>query len=286
MRILITGAGGLVGGCLAKYFSTENDVSALTHRDLDISVRESVFRRVEAEGPNVVFNCAVIGVDECERFPERAYSVNVAGSRNLAEAATSVNAAVVHFSTNYVFDGSRTEGFYTIRDEPLPINVYGTTKLEGERAVTATCERSFIVRTSWVFGPGKDNFYGGVHRRLRAGEAVEADDEIFASATYVNDLTGRVAEIVRTGRYGVYQVVNSGICSKYDFAVETARCLGMDEDEIRRQVVTNRETELGRMAPRPRYTPMKCLLSGDLGLPPMRDWQIALREYIETDSEL
>ncbi|HEU4887136.1 MAG TPA: sugar nucleotide-binding protein, partial [Thermoanaerobaculia bacterium] len=183
----------------------------------------------------------------------------------------------VHFSTNYVFDGHRTSGLpYTIDDEARPVNVYGVTKLRGEQAVVAANPRAFIVRTSWVFGAGGRNFLSTVAARLAQGERVQAITDTFASATSVTDLVTRVAELVDRGHYGTYQIVNEGICSYETFAREAARLVQSTDDRI--DTVT--ESSLARHALRPRWTPMRCLLSERLGFSPMRPWQESLGEFV------
>src|ERR1700719_1599489 len=142
-------------------------VTALTHRDLDITDAAAVQRTVG--NFDLVINCAVIGVDECERDPTLARAVNIDGPANLARAAKSI----LHFSSNYVFEG-RDERLYAIDDEARPVNEYGRTKLEGERAVLRLNRNGYVVRSSWIFGPGKESFISTVHRRLRAGERARA----------------------------------------------------------------------------------------------------------------
>lgn len=266
MRILITGAAGLVASSLATAYEDE-DVIALRHRDLDITDAGAVDQAVRRADPDVIFNCAVIGVDDCEADPRLAERINVAGPMHLAQAAESAGATIVHFSTNYVFDGRRTDGIpYTTDDEPNPINVYGDTKARGERAVLAVASRALIVRTSWVFGPAKNSFLSTVAARLQGGERVQAITDTFASTTYVSDLTSRTRELVERGAYGTHHVVNDGVCSYETFAVEAARLAGAPETLIDRAT----EASLRRTAPRPRWTPMQCT-------PPLRPWQEALR---------
>lgn len=276
MRILITGAAGLVGSHLASVYRDE-EVAALRHRDLDLTDAYAVEQAVQRLLPALIFNCAVTGVDDCEADPALAQRVNVDGPASLARAAQRTGAAIVHFSTNYVFDGdtaARTS--YTIEDEARPINVYGVTKLEGERAVTAAATRAYIVRTSWVFGAGKDSFLSTVADRLVRGERVQAITDTFASATYAGDLVTRVARLIERGQPGTYHVVNEGVCSYESFARTAARLAGVSEEGI--ETVT--EESLRRPAARPRWTPMRCLLSERLQLEPMRSWQEALAEYL------
>lgn len=284
MKIAVTGASGLVGQQLqrhwARNFAEQCEVRALSHADLDITDEAAVKRWCDHERPNLILNCAVIDVDRCEREPALAQAVNVDGPRYLAEAAAALGGEVVHFSTNYVFDGCTHGRVYTQADETEPINVYGKTKLAGEQAVLAANPRSYVVRTSWVFGPGKESFLATLPRRLRAGQRVRAITDVWASATYVVDLVERVAELLARRHYGVYQVVNDGTCSYREFALETARLVGLTEAETAAQLEAVSEDHAQRLAGRPRYTPMRCQLTAELGLPPLRNWRAALAAYV------
>ena len=281
MKIAITGAGGLVGQHLARSFANNCEVRALLHTDLDITDGAAVRNWCAAERPTLIINCAVIDVDLCERDPALAQAVNVDGPRHLATAAADIGAEILHFSTNYVFDGRAPGRVYTQSDDALPINSYGRTKLAGEQAVRAANSQSYIVRTSWVFGHGKQSFLATLPQKLQAGERVRAITDVWASATYVNDLVLRVAALVAHKRYGVYHVVNSGVCSYHDYALECARLVGLDDAGIANLIEAVSEDEARRAAERPRYTPMQCSLSAELGLPPLRDWQAALAAYVQ-----
>jgi dTDP-4-dehydrorhamnose reductase len=278
MKVVITGAGGLVGGCLARRFSSLHEVLAPRRAQLDVTDAAAVGRFIDEERPQLVVNCAVLGVDECERDPEAARVVNVEAPRALAAAAAEAGAEFLHFSTNYVFDGEGREP-YDERDEPRPVNVYGRTKEEGERAAFEANPRSYVVRTSWVFGAGKESFLSTAYRELSAGRGVRAISDTWASVTYVEDLAARVEEVVGAGRHGLYHVVNEGVCTYEDFALEAARLAGLDGEEAARLVETVTEAEVRRPARRPRYTPLRCTAAAELGLPPLRHWREALAEY-------
>ena len=287
MRILITGAGGLVGGALARHLETEHEVSALRHANLDITNRADVDRIVRVRRPEVVINCAVIQVDACELDPYAAHRINVDGPVNLAEAAAEIDAEFMHFSTNYVFDGRITgREPYTYEDATNPINVYGRTKLEGEIGVAAKLRRTYIVRTAWVYGPGKPSFLATVPGKLGRGEAVEAITDAFSTTTYVVDLATRVSQILERKSYGIYHVVNDGMCSYYEFACEAASLVGLSRADAERLIVKRSEQELKRPAPRPLWTPMVCRLSEQLGLEPLRNWREALRAYVATTARI
>lgn len=275
MKIAIVGAAGLVGSEFARQLASDHHVRPFTHAEIDVTDRESTTRQIFALRPELIINCAVTGVDYCEREPELARAVNSRGPENLAKAAAAIDASLVHFSSNYVFDGERKDGGYTVEDPPRPLSIYGRTKVEGERAVRAATNRHFIVRTSWVFGPGKNNFLSNVPQSLLAGDEIPAITDVVASATYVCDLVERSLEIVSRGKCGTYHVVNSGLCSYLEFVQESARLLGL---KPKIKPVTLGELQLP--AARPYYSPMSCKESEVLGLAPKRAWQAGLADFI------
>jgi dTDP-4-dehydrorhamnose reductase len=286
MKILITGGAGLVASHFARRFGRDHQVLALTHRDLDIADSESVHRRVADFRPDLMINGAVIQVDEADEKPADAQSVNADGPRFLAEAANRTGAEIIHFSTQYAFEGEPVgRSPYTIDDEARPVNHYGRTKLAGEDGVRNACERSYIIRTSWVYGSGKNSFLCTVHDDLRTGKPVRAIDDIWSSTTYVGDLIERCLEILNRRRYGTYHVVNDGVCTYYEFALEAGRLAGLTRARIDALIEITHERDMKRAAARPRYTPLRCLLSEELGLPPMRDWKAALAAYVKASTE-
>jgi dTDP-4-dehydrorhamnose reductase len=286
VKVLITGAAGLVGSHLARRLTRDHDVLALKHSDLDITDHDAVQRRIASAKPELVLNCAVLQVDESEQHPARAQAVNADGPRLLAEAASAVGAELVNFSTQYAFEGEPLgRASYTIEDEPHPVNVYGQTKVAGEAGVREACARSYIVRTSWVFGRGKASFLCNVHNDLRAGKKVRAIDDVWSSTTYVEDLIDRVELIITKHRYGTYHVVNAGVCSYYEFALEAGRLLDIDPPRVSSLIEITHERDMKRVAARPRYTPLRCTLAEQLGFAPMRDWRDALAAYVKADLE-
>ena len=278
MRILVTGAAGLVGRALVEHCSASGDeVLAYDHRGLDIGDASAVQNVLGERRPEAIVNCAAwTDVDGCERDPAKAERVNALGPENLARAAGDVNAVLVTISTDYVFDGAK-EGFYTQRDQPSPISVYGKYKLEGERRAQAAHARTIVVRSGYIFGPGGKNFLSTLISRAERGETLKAIADYSGTPTYGHDLAVRLRELAVLDLPGIYHVVNDGDGASFEsFAREALRLAGLDDARL--EVV--RGDSLGRPAPRPHNSRLKCLLSPALGLAALRPWQAALADLI------
>ena len=278
MKILITGANGLVGRALVKECSGRgDDILAYDHKALDIGDPRAVETIIGEQRPDAVINCAAwTDVDGCESDPDRAQRVNALGPENLARASRNAGAVLVTISTDYVFDG-RKDGFYTQRDQPLPISVYGNSKLEGERRAQLAHARTIVVRSGFIFGPGGKNFLSNVVSLAKRGAKLKAIRDCWGTPTYGRDLAARLRELAVLDLPGTYHVVNSGDGASFEtFTVEALRLAGLSTDTL--EVVDN--DSLGRPAPRPRNSRMKCLLSPAIGLAPLPHWQEALAHFI------
>ena len=278
MRILVTGAAGLVAQALVEHCSASGDqVLAYDHGGLDISDARSAEQLIVAQSPDAVINCAAwTDVDGCETNPEKARLVNALGPENLARACSKVKAVFVTISTDYVFDGAK-EGFYTQLDQPSPISVYGKSKLEGERRAQDAHARTIVVRSGYIFGPGGRNFLSNVISRAERGETLKVIADYWGTPTYGRDLAVRLRELAALDSPGIYHVVNSGDGASFEtFSREALRLAGLDNAQI--EVVSG--DSLGRPAPRPHNSRLKCLRSGAIGLAPLRSWQHALEHFI------
>jgi dTDP-4-dehydrorhamnose reductase len=278
LRILITGAKGLVGRALVEHCLANGDqVSSYDHNGLDIADAGAVESVIGAERPDAVINCAAwTDVDGCERNPEKARQANAFGPENLARASQKADAVLVTISTDYVFDGKK-EGFYTQRDQPNPISVYGNAKLEGERRAQAEHARTIVVRTGYIFGPGGKNFLSNVVSLAERGEKFKAISDYWGTPTYGRDLARRLRELAQLDLPGVYHVVNSGDGASFEtFSVEALRLAGLRGDGF--EVIEG--DSLGRPAPRPRNSRMKCLISEAIGLAPLPPWQESLAHFV------
>ncbi|RQW61720.1 dTDP-4-dehydrorhamnose reductase [Vibrio viridaestus] len=225
MKVLITGSNGQVGHCLVEQaLAKEIDVLALDRKTLDISDQELVMSKVMSFRPDIIINAAAYtAVDKAEDEDSLAYAINRDGPKYLAQAAASVDAAILHISTDYVFSGD-AGGIYQESDSTEPQGVYGASKLAGEVAVAENCKRHIIMRTAWVFGEHGNNF---VKTMLRLGSqrdslGIVADQ--FGGPTYAGDIAATlitVAEKIVSGEaveFGVYHYSGLPHVSWFDFA--------------------------------------------------------------------
>ena len=278
MKVLVTGARGLVGRALVEHCQASGDeVLSYDHNGLDITDVEAVESTIVGNRPDAVINCAAwTDVDGCESNPEKARQVNALGPENLARASRKADAVLITISTDYVFDGQK-DGFYTQRDKPIPISVYGKFKLEGEQRAQVEHARTIVVRTGYIFGPGGKNYLSNVVSRVWDGEKLKAINDYWGTPTYGRDLVRRLRELAQLDLPGVYHVVNSGEGATFEtFSVEALRLAGFSADALE---AVNGDS-LGRPAARPRNSRLKCLVSEAIGLAPLPPWQESLAHFI------
>jgi dTDP-4-dehydrorhamnose reductase len=273
-RIVISGAGGLVGRVLADQARRQGrDVLALTSSQWDITDAPAAERFIEAG--DVVINCAAYTkVDDAEKDEDRARAVNTTGPENVAHACASAGADFIHISTDYVFSGAQHRP-YEIDDETGPLGVYGRTKLAGELMVLAAMPDAHIVRTAWVYEGADGGDFVAVMRRLAAGDGpLEVVADQVGSPTYVGDLAGALLQIADDGsiREPVLHAANEGAVSRFAQAQAVFETVGADPDRVR-PVGTDRHP---RPAPRPAYSALSARRSTEAGLTPLRPWREAL----------
>lgn len=277
MKVLITGAGGMVARALAAHCTSNGDeVFAHARETLDITQPGNVREVFEREHPDTVINCAAwTDVDGCELNPERAVLINAEAVETLATGSRHVGASFVTISTDYVFDGAK-EGFYTQRDDPEPQSAYGIAKLQGERRAQRASARTVVVRSGWIFGTGGRNFLATAVERLRRGEHLKAISDAYGTPTYAPHLAARLRELAARDLPGTFHVVNSGAGASFlEFAEEAARAAGVAGVEIESVSMDT----LARPAPRPRNSRLRCLLSEAIGLASLPDWREALQDF-------
>jgi dTDP-4-dehydrorhamnose reductase len=291
MRILLIGAKGLLGQALGGAFSAE-DLVAVDRDVIDITDKVAIQKFCREAGPEVIINAAAYNaVDEIERNAEAeatAFAVNAAAVGYLAEAAVNHQALLVHFSTDYVFDGAKGS-FYVEDDSPGPISIYGRSKYEGEQAIIKYGRRGlkyYLIRTSRLFGKtsagGKKTFVDIVLEAASQKDTLQFIDDEIASPTFVGDLAPAVREIIaKRPASGIYHRTNDGGCSWYEFAKivldESGIYSTIAGQEGRRYIQLRPTTsrELPRPARRPAYSVLQ-----STKLPPLRHWREALRTHL------
>lgn len=279
MKVLITGANGMVAKATIDYCQSIGDVVvAKTRQELDISDREDVFELFESEKFEAVLNCAAYtNVDGAETDSIRCLMANDAGVANLAKAAKKINSAFVTISTDYVFDGTKGD-FYTQRDTPNPQGVYALSKYVGENQARNNYSRSIIVRSGWIFGEGGTNFLSVMHKLLAEGKQIKAISDSYGTPTFANDLARRLRELAELDLPAIYHVTNEGEGATFaGFAEKVCEIKGFDKNLIE----TVSMDSLSRPAPRPRDSRLWCLFSQKFGLSPLQNWEKALKEFLD-----
>lgn len=255
-------------------------VADMAYFQLDITNREAVMACVSELWPDVVFHCSAwTAVDDAEKPEnrERVFALNEQGPENLAVACERVGAKLVYISTDYVFDGGGTVPWTPEEQSFSPLNVYGASKLAGERAVLSGTERHFIVRTSWVFGSNGNNFVKTMLRVGKSRDDVRVVDDQIGTPTYTADLARLLADMAETERYGIYHAANSGGCISWaDFAGEIFKQAGLATAVI---PVTTEEYGAS-LAARPRNSRLDMTKLAETGFLPLPDWRDALHRFL------
>jgi dTDP-4-dehydrorhamnose reductase len=284
MRILVTGASGMLGQDVVKTLQSEHEVLATGKRldselnseigkmDMtDLSEVAQVFGQFQPEG--VIHCAAMTDVDGCERDPVEAYRINAHGSSLIASACTRQNAFMVYISTDYVFDGNAGRPYHEY-DTPNPINVYGYSKWLGEQVVQAICPRHYVVRTAWLYGHGARCFPKIIFEAAKAGRPLRVVKDQTGSPTFTQDLAQAIAQLIQIPAYGTYHLVNQGAVSWHTFAKKVLALAGIDMP-----VEAIRTKEWSSPTHRPAYSALISLRTGWLGLPSMRTFEEALEEW-------
>ena len=273
MRILITGAGGQLGHDLTAVLTT-HDVKATDLAHLDITNRATVVSAVADFRPDLIINSAAYNdVDGAEWAQGEAFAINGNGPGNLADAAAEAGIKLVHISSDYVFDG-RKGSPYTEEDEPNPLNMYGRSKREGELRVLNSKASACVLRTAWLYGINGKNFVKAILNAAKRGEPLKVVADQVGSPTSSRDLAHAISSLIRTSARGLFHVVNSGACSRFEFAKAIVR------GSVRVDPITTAED--GRRAHRPLSTALASVRWEATGLTPLRPWEAALDDFLET----
>lgn len=286
MRVAVIGADGQLGSDVVEVLGGHGDqVISMGHSDMELANFESVRTSLAASNAEMVVNTAAMHhVDRCEQDPEQAFAVNAVGARNLALVTRDTGAVLVHISTDYVFDGAKGEP-YVEEDAPLPLNVYGNSKLAGECFIRTLNPKHFVLRTSALYGKQPCRAKGGrnfVELMLKLGRErgqVRVVDDEFVSPTSTKSLARQIAALRECDAYGLYHATAEGSCSWHGFAKEIFATAGLPV-----QVDVADSSEFPAKVPRPHYSVLENRRFKLLGLNKFESWRTGLAEYLNATS--
>lgn len=283
MKIVVTGAKGQLGTDLLKEFATSypnDEIVGIDRDEVDLTNHDAVIAFFKQCKPDAIMHLAAYtAVDKAEDNVEACEAINVGGTKNIVEAAKLNSSKLLYISTDYVFDGTK-KGVYEVNDKKNPLSVYGRTKSEGEDVVRSY-SKSFIVRTSWVFGKYGHNFVYTMMNLGRAGKELRVIDDQIGSPTYTPDLSKLIASVIHSEKYGIYHGTNEGYVSWYEFTKKIFELSGIKEYSLTPVPSSAYQVKATR--------PMNSRLSKDClteaGFKRLPTWEDALKRFlIETDN--
>jgi dTDP-4-dehydrorhamnose reductase len=287
MIILVTGAKGLLGTAFCKVLQKSHQVIPLDIGELDVTLPDTA-NEISNFSPDIVCHLAAYtDVDGCEKNSDKAFRVNGLGTKNVALGAKKAGVPLLYLSTDYLFDGKKKEP-YREDDQPNPLNVYGKSKLEGEKTLTEVLQEYYIVRSSWLYGEGGRNFVRTILRLSGERKVLEVVDDQVGTPTYTKDLSEGLKRLIErrssgdTAPFGVYHITNSGSCSWYDFAAEILEISGVDDCRLER---TNSEN-FPRPAGRPPYSVLDNGNFKNFSGFSLRSWKDAVNDFLKNQSDI
>ncbi len=278
MRILIFGGDGQLGRAIQTELALGDcGFVSVDKNECDIASFDQCRDQIDKTKPSIIVNCAAhTGVDACEENFNQALTVNAHGARNIAVAAFETEVPIMHFSTDYVFDGLGSAP-YAEWHVKNPINAYGVSKSVGEDLVAATNPRHFIVRTAWLYGDGH-NFVRTIVRKIKNGEPLSIVDDQIGTPTSCKELAKAACRLMQTGQYGIYHAVCKGCCSWYDLAREIVTAMNANV-----HLVPIKTSALNLPAKRPKYSVLGTAMLDSLSLSSFLSWQEALHIFLQEE---
>jgi dTDP-4-dehydrorhamnose reductase len=282
-KILVLGSRGQLGyDMTAMAQAAGYEVSGLDIPEIDITDAEKISQTIFSCNPRIIINCcAYTAVDACETHEREAFAVNSNGIANIAEAARKIGARVVHFSTDYIYDGLKNSP-YVETDAPNPKSVYGKSKLAGDTRLEQTLPDHIILKVSWLYGLQGKHFIGKIKDRALqikgSGQALKVVTDEIGTPTYTVDVCKQTLKLLDTSHRGSFHCTNEGFCSRFEFAREI-----LDAYSIDAALVPCTSKDFVLPAPRPAYGVLENARLKELGINIMRDWKVAFREYVQED---
>lgn len=295
MKILLLGHKGMLGRDLHIKLSSEHEVIGMDKEEIDIASADECKNAIQETAPDIVINAAAYtNVDGCETAKEECFAVNADAIKNIAEACRDHKIQIIHFSTDYVFDGMAKQP-YKEEDICNPINVYGKSKLAGENYLRTLSDHYLLIRSSWLFGTNGKNFIQTILEKAKAKDFIDntmskagvgaegpstlsvVDDQV-GSPTYTKDLASAVSLLIEKKERGIFHVTNRGSCSWHQFAVKILEEAGLDNIIVE----PIKSIDLKRPAMRPVYSILSMQKFIQCTGKAMQPWQLALQNYLQS----
>ena len=283
MKVFLIGVDGQLGTDIEQCFTAKGiEVQGLIGlKEIDICDYKESFDKIRSSKPDLVINTAAFhNVDLCEDELEMAFKVNVGGVRNIAGICREMDIPLMNFSTDYVFDGRKTTP-YIEDDCPGPSSIYAISRLGGERVVQYMLDKYYLVRLSGLYGhagctgKGNLNFIETMLKLAESKKEIKVVDDQVLTPTSTIDVAEKLGELIMTGKYGLYHMTNTGSCSWFEFACEIFKSMDINID-----VVPVSSEEFGAKAIRPKYSVLNNANLMDIGIPDLKHWKSALKDYL------
>ena len=278
MKILLLGHKGMLGSDLLEQMSHHHEVIGMDVDEIDITSAGDCVKAIEDTAPQIVINAAgYTNVDGCETAKEECFAVNAEALKNIAVACHRKNIRIIHFSTDYVFNGTGSAP-YKEDDECDPINTYGASKLAGELYLQTLAQNYIIIRTAWLYGVNGKNFVRTILEKAKTTPRLTVVDDQLGSPTYTKDLAAAVDLLIEKNAQGIFHVTNRGSCSWYQFAVKILQESGIENVEVS----PIKSDQLARTAKRPAYSILSMQKFISTTGKAMQPWQLGLQDYLES----
>jgi dTDP-4-dehydrorhamnose reductase len=278
VKILLLGHKGMLGSDLLLKLNVKNEVFGLDKEEIDIVSASECKKAIKEIEPDVVINAAAYtNVDGCETAKDECFAVNAEAVKNIAEVCRDKNIRIIHFSTDYVFDGAAKKP-YKEDHQCNPINTYGASKMAGERYLRSLSKNYILIRTAWLYGVNGKNFVQTILGKVKTTKKLTVVDDQEGSPTYTKDLAAAVDFLIEQNAKGIFHITNRGSCSWYQFAVKILQEAGIHGVDI----TPIKSDQLQRPAKRPAYSVLSMQKFIQTTGKTMQPWQLGLQDYLES----
>lgn len=278
MKILLLGHKGMLGSDLLLKLNMRHEVIGMDKEEIDIVSASECKGAIKEIEPDIIINAAAYtNVDGCETAKDECFAVNAEAVKNIAGACRDKNIRIIHFSTDYVFDGAAKQP-YKEDHQCNPINTYGASKMAGERYLRSLSENYILIRTAWLYGVNGKNFVQTILEKVKTTKKLTVVDDQVGSPTYTKDLAAAVDLLIEQNAKGIFHITNRGSCSWFQFAVKILQEAGIHGIDI----TPIKSDQLQRLAMRPAYSVLSTQKFIQTTGKTMQPWQLGLQDYLES----